>query len=204
MRFAILLVLMSSCSLIFQPEQFAYKRAERKWSAIEKIIKKYPALADSFKIVTRDTVRTTAFQDSIVFQWVLDSVKFDSMVMAYKATITSQGNGIETHKPPGLGKLRKAISTMGCPVVSVDTTYRIQLFNSKDTVDIPVSLYLQYSDGKLTAKISGTAGQLPEQNTAKSLTFNAPQEIFYNNRWFWYFCVLAFIFVLFLIIRLRR
>ncbi len=186
-RFLVILILCSSCG-VFNPEKRAYNKIKRNWNRIEETLKKYPNLADSVKIEIKDTVKTTEVRDSLVFVTSIDSTAVDSLALLLIDAKSKRDTVL-------INKTRYRLSTLGCPEVKKDTVYRITIFNSKDSVDIPIHLKVFAKGNKLVVNLEIPPGKLPQKFNAVSVNFPQPEKIFYQDFWFWVSCGLAVIVV---------
>lgn len=195
----VIMIILSGCGA-----SRAYKQAKKSWKKIEDIAREYPGIIDGLNLRVRDTVKTTAFLDRIVIEPVVDSAKVDSLALALCAALNHQENTPETPKPPGLGKLRRDLSTLSCPEIAKDTVYFIKVYNSTDSLQIPIHLNVTAKGGRLDIAILSSPAHFVTDRETTQLTFNEPEKPIIFNPWFWNSVGLFIIFFVLIIRSLLR
>lgn len=195
-RFIVIAFLFTSCG-VFNPELRAYKKIKRNWSRIEETLKEFPQLADSIKTQKSDPVNTTGVDDSLVYETIVDSTAVDSLASLLIEAKAKRDTVLIT-------EIRYRLSTASCPEVKKDTVYFITVYNSKDSVDIPIRLKVTAKGNKLSVTLDAPPTQLPQKFKAIEVNFPAPEKKFYQVSWFWISCVLAILLCLFVLKALTK
>lgn len=172
----------------------ASKRVMRHWNRIQREIALNPGLADSLKIVDRDTIRTERIVDKLVYQPVIDSALIDSLATILCETLKSSEQEAKKIAEP----IRRKLATSGCPDVSKDTTYMVKITYKGATAEIPVRLSVHLKDGELKVDILADEIEIPTQHPNLKIEVKESENILWKNPWFW--SVVGIILILILLI----
>jgi len=99
--------------------------------------------------------------------------------------------------------LRKALATAGCPKFKKDTVYNFTVIYGKDTIKVPINISVSVQKDKGSVKID--ANQTKKVYTKKiiEVDIKKPKE-FFTDPWFWASSVMFLLFILLIIISLKK
>lgn len=185
--------------------QRSYRKIKRHWYKIQVELQKYPELIDSLEITDRDTIFIKGINDTIrvssnspdtwddSFREKVDSAARYVLLDSFTRVATTRYVDAATN-------LQKII----CPKIEKDTTFLIEVSNSRITRSISVNLRIKALGGKITLIIDSPKITIPDDRINTEVNFKAPNTAFYANPWFWGFAGLGILLIILGVWRLLK
>lgn len=183
------------------------RKARKAVNTLERLVREHPELADTLKIVSRDTIKTAPLQADIVHDRVIDSAAVDSLsrelcakLIAAHQPIHDTVRVVDPKLVRELQAARRRLLQAACPPLALDTAFQVKVFNKTFKTELPIGLSVTTVAGRLQVSLTLQAIKIPEEKSKTEVHIDGGPP-FYKVPWFW--STLVFV-ALFMLLATRR